>query len=102
MLTDIIVQIVFGWPFVILSLAVSLAGLITKRYWLLLIGAVLFLPFSYYLSGAPGIRTIALVLPLFQVGAAMMVWRQKIMLACVLTIPAFCVSGWIAFLVLSQ
>jgi hypothetical protein len=96
------IQIIFGWPFIILSLLFSLAGLIARRYWSLLIGAVLFFPFSYYLSGAPGIRTIALALPLFQVGAGMMVRRQMAILAWLLTIPAFFVSGWTAFLVLSQ
>jgi len=100
--SDLLVQIVFGWPFIIISLLVSLFGLITKRYWLLLIGAVLFAPFSYYLYGAPGIRWVALALPLFQFAAAFAVRNNKMLLAGILTLPAFLVSVWTAFLVLSQ
>ena len=101
-MTDTFVQIIFGWPFIILSLLVSVIGLITKRYWLLLIGAVLFAPFSYYLSGAPGIRWIGFAFPLFQVGAAFAVRGNKMLLAWILTLPAFLISAWMAFLVLSQ
>ena len=99
---DILIQIVFGWPFIILSLLVSLIGLVKKRYSLLLVGAVLFAPFSYYLSGAPGIRWIGFAFPLFQAGAAFAVRGNKMFLAWILTLPAFLVSAWLAFLVLSQ
>ena len=99
---DLLIQIVFGWPFIILSLLVCLIGLITKRYWLLLVCAVLFAPFSYYLSGAPGIRWIGFAFPLFQAGAAFAVQRSKMILAWILALPAFLVSAWLAFVVLSQ
>jgi hypothetical protein len=101
-MTDILVQIIFGWPFIILSLLVSLIGLLTKRYWLVLLGAVLFAPFSYYLSGAPGIRWIGFAFPLFLAGAALAVRNQKMLMAWLLTLPAFLISAWTAVLVLSQ
>lgn len=101
-MSELLVQIIFGWPFIILSLLVCLVGLITKHYWLLLVGAVLFAPFSYYLSGAPGIRWIGFAFPLFQAGAAFAVRGNKMPLAWILTLPAFLVSAWLAFVVLSQ
>jgi len=100
--SDLLIQIVFGWPFIILSLLVSLVGLITKRYWLLLTGAVLFAPFSYYLSGAPGIREIGFAFPLFQAGAAFAVRANKMILAWILALPVFLISASIAFVVLTQ
>jgi hypothetical protein len=101
-MSDLLVQIVFGWPFIILSLLVSLISLITKRYWLLLVGAVLFAPFSYYLNGAPGIHGIGFAFPLFLAGAAFAVRANKMVLAWILILPAFLVSALIAFVVLSQ
>ena len=101
-MTDILVQIIFGWPFIILSLLTSVIGLITKRYWLLLTGAVLSIPFSYYLSGTPGLRNIVFVLPLFQVGAAFAVRTHKMFMAWLLLLPVILVIGWVAYAVLSQ
>lgn len=101
-MSELLIQIVFGWPFIILSLLVSLFGLITKRYWLLLIGAILFAPFSYYLSGAPGIHWIGFAFPLFIVGAAFAVRAGKMLLAWTLNLPALLISAWTAFLVLTQ
>ena len=101
-MSDILVQIIFGWPFIIVSLLVSLIGLSTKRPWLLAASAILFAPFSYYLSGWPGVRGLAFTLPLFLAGAAYAIHKQKIWPAWLFTLPAFLVSGWIAFLVLTQ
>jgi hypothetical protein len=101
-MTDLLFQIIFGWPFIILSLLVSVTGLITKHYWLLLIGAVLSIPFSYYLSGAPGFRNIVFVLPLFQVGAVFAVRAKKMFMAWLLLLPVILVIGWVAYAVLSQ
>jgi hypothetical protein len=68
-MTDTLVQIIFGWPAIIATLLVSIAGLVWKRYWLLLVGALLFFPFSLYLSGLPATRGLGLFLPVFQAGA---------------------------------
>jgi len=99
---DLLIQIVFGWPFIILSLLVSVVGLVTKRYWLLLAGAILFSPFSYYLSGAPGIRGFGLAFPLFLVSAAFAVRANKVKIAWILALPVLMISAWMAFAVLSQ
>jgi hypothetical protein len=69
-MTSILVQIIFGWPAIITSLLIALAGLIWKRQWLLLASAILFTPFSWYLSGYPSVRGAAFLLPLFLVGVA--------------------------------
>ncbi len=97
-----LVQTIFGWPFIILSLLVSGIGLIKDRYLLLLIGAVLIFPFSFYLSGAPEIRGLAFGIPLSQVYAAYTIKKEKTIIAWLLTLPAFFASIWVAFNVLSQ
>jgi hypothetical protein len=99
---DILVQIVFGWPAIIVSLLLTLAGLIWKRFWLLIVAAAVFFPFSLYLSGFPAVRILGLFLPVFQLGAALAVRARKLPLAWVLASPAFIVSALLAYLVLSQ
>jgi hypothetical protein len=101
-MTGTLVQIIFGWPAIILSLLATLSGLIWKRFWLLLVAAVLFFPFSLYLSGFPAVRVLGLFLPVFQLGAALAVRARKLPFAWVLASPVFIVSALLAYLVLSQ
>ena len=73
---DLFVIMLFGFPAVFVSLLVSALGVWKEKYGLVLLGAVLFIPFSYYLSGAPGSYRLPLLLPLFQVLSAAAV-REK-------------------------
>ncbi len=44
--------VVFGWPAVMVSLALAAAGIVLKKPVFLMLSAVLAAPFSLYLSGA--------------------------------------------------
>jgi hypothetical protein len=93
--SDILVMIIFGFPAIFLSLLLSVIGVLKEKVWLVLIGAILFVPFSYYLSGSPGLAGIPIVLPGFQVGSAMAVREKNRRWAWLLLVPAFCASLWI-------
>jgi hypothetical protein len=101
-MVEILVRIFFGWPAIIATLLVTVAGLAWKRYWLLLVGALLFFPVSLYLSGIPAIRGLGLFLTAFLVGAAFAVRARKLPLAWLLVSPVFIVSAGLAYLVLTQ
>jgi hypothetical protein len=101
-MSDILAMIIFGWPAIILSLAVSAAGILKKWPWMLVLGGVLCAPFSFYLSGWPGVRFLALLLPLFQFGAAWAVHAKRKVLAWVLLLPLASVSAILAIIVLDQ
>jgi hypothetical protein len=101
-MSDILVQIIFGWPAIILSLAVSAVGIIKKWPWLLVLGGLVCAPFSFYLSGYPAVRSLALLLPFFQFGAALAVHAQRKILAWVLLLPLVMVSSILAYVVLTQ
>jgi len=45
MIIDTLIILLFGFPGAILSLLVSAIGIIKDKYWLPLIGALLFMPF---------------------------------------------------------
>jgi hypothetical protein len=69
---------------------------------MLVAGGVICAPFALYLSGYPAFRFIALLLPLFQFGAAWAVHKNQKVLAWILLLPLVTVSGFLAYVVLSQ
>jgi hypothetical protein len=99
---EILVQIIFGWPFIILSLMLAVTGVILKRPALLVIAAVFFMPPAWYLSGYPAIRWLGLLLPVFILGAAYSIKRGKAGIAWALLSPPVLASAWLAFLVMTQ
>jgi hypothetical protein len=99
---EILVQIIFGWPFIITALLLAVAGVILKRPALLVAAALFFTPPSLYLSGYPAIRWFGILLPAFMLGAAYYVRRGKAGLAWALLLAPMLVSAWLAVLVLLQ
>jgi len=88
-------MMIFGFPAVFLSLLVSAIGILKEKVWLVVIGAVLFAPFSYYLSGAPGLAGLPILLPGFQVGSAIAVREKNKLWAWLLLVPALFAALWV-------
>jgi hypothetical protein len=95
-------QIVFGWPFIILSLLLAFAGILVKRPALLVASAIVFIPPAWYLSGYPVIRWFGMLLPVSLLGAAYYVKKERLRLALLLILPPLITSAWLAFLVMAQ
>lgn len=101
-MSDIVVQIVFGWPAILLTLAVSVISILKKWPWMLMLGALLCSPFAWYLSRYQSLCSLAILLPLFQVGTAIALWKDRIWLAWAFLAPlALAITG-LAYLVLAQ
>ena len=98
-MTDILVQIIFGWPAIITSILLSIAGVWMKKPGLLVAAGIVCIPFSYYLSGY---RTLAVTLPIFQFGSAYAITRQKSLLAWLLIVPIVIIAVVLAYIVLTQ
>lgn len=98
-MTDILVQIIFGWPAIITSILLSIAGLWLKKPALLVTAGIVCIPFTYYLSGY---STPAVVLPFFQFGSAYAITRQKNLLAWLLIVPLVVIAIVLAYIVLTQ
>jgi hypothetical protein len=94
-MSQTLVVLFFGFPAAFVSLALCLSGVLKDKFWLVIIGAVLFIPFSYYLSGLPDLRGFAILLPLFQMGSAAAVRENNKVWAWILLVPAFLVSLWV-------
>lgn len=95
MLNVIIAQVVFGWPFVVLSLAISIIGITGNRAWIVLVGAVLILPFCYNLNATSMFRGVGLFLPLFHIGSAVAVHEESDLWAWLLLVPTTFLSTWL-------
>ncbi len=90
-----IVQIIFGWPFVALSLILSVVGIIFQRPALVFFGALLVAPFCYYLNGTPRFSGVALLLPIFQAGSAWAVKEENETWPWVLLTPTVAIILWL-------
>ena len=95
MLRDLFIQFIFGFPMAFVSLALSVIGVVRQRFWFVFIGAVLFFPFSYFLSGAPGWYPLPILLPLFLMGSALATRAGKKTWAWILLSPVLFVLLWV-------
>jgi len=99
-MTEILVRAVFGWPAIITSILLSIAGVWLKKPVLLVTAGIVCIPFTYYVSN--GFRTPALVLPLFLFGSAYAVRRQQNRIAWLCITPIIILAVWLAYVVLTQ
>ncbi len=84
---EFIIPIVFGWPFIVLSILVSIIGILNERAGLVFLGALMIIPFAYNLNSLPPFGGYALFLPVLQIGSAFAVFEEKPVWAWVLFAP---------------
>ena len=96
-----IVALIFGWPAVIASIALSLAGIATTRSKMVLAGAMAACPFLFYLFLTPRFRWVAppVALLLF---LAVRAARRQPRTALLLVTPYVALAVFVAYLVVSQ
>jgi uncharacterized integral membrane protein len=99
-MTEILVQTIFGWPAIITTILVSIAGVLLKKPALLVAAGIVCIPFTYYISN--GFRMPTLLLPLFQFASAYAITRQKNLLAWLFIAPLIIISILLAYAVLTQ
>ena len=101
-MSDILVEFIFGWPAIITSLVLSAAGILWRKPVMLVIGAVVCVPFAWYLSGYPAIRSAAILLPLLIGNAAYAIHKDKTNLAWLLLSPFILVITGLVNIVITQ
>lgn len=99
-MSEFFVAMLFGFPAAFLSLLVSTIGILKEKFWLVILGALLFIPFTYYLYGAPGSAGLPILLPLLQFGSAAAVYKKNKLWAWLLLAPSFLATLWVAGLAL--
>jgi hypothetical protein len=89
MVRETLVALFIGVGWVAIALTVSVSGIIKGKYWLVIIGAILFTPFSYYLFGASSANGLMLVPPILQILSAAAVFEKNKLWAWILLAPSF-------------
>jgi hypothetical protein len=94
LMIDFLVAVTFGWPAIILTIILAIIGLVRRDYRFLVAAAILAVPFSWFLSGFPIIRSPVFVLPVLLFGSAYFMNRGNEMLAWIVAVPFF-LSIWL-------
>jgi hypothetical protein len=97
-----IVAVILGWPAVIASIALALAGIATARTKMVLAGAIVACPFLFYLFLTPRFRWVAplAAAPLFL--AVRAAARRQRGTALLLVAPYVGLALFVAYLVVNQ
>lgn len=92
---QIVFQIIFGWPFIVLSILAAIIGILDKRAWLVFLSALMIIPFAYNLNNLPPFGGFAFFLPVLQIGSAAAVNEEKITWAWVMFAPTISIMAWL-------
>jgi hypothetical protein len=95
-----VVPFVF-WGSAVLSIGLSIAGVVRRSGFLLVGAAILAVPMAFYLGASPRFRTWGFLLPCLQILAAVVVKRSAV-LAAALLVPFVSLIVWLAIAVLTQ
>ena len=102
-MTEILVQTIFGWPALIASLLAWLAGLVTKKFILVMSAGIIILPFAFFYLGAYlGSGWLGLLFSLGHFASAIALRQNKMLLAWLLLAPYTLFVGMLAYIVLTQ
>ena len=86
---DFVLSLFAGWPAILVTVVLAVMGLTKNNHRLLVSAALLAVPFSWYLSGFPIIRSPIFLLPLLLFGSGYFMSRGRDMLAWLMAIPFF-------------
>jgi hypothetical protein len=88
---DFLLSLFVGWPAVTTTVILAVYGLVKNNYRYLLGAAILAVPFSWFLSGFPFVRSPVFLTPVLIFGAAWAMRYGQEMLAWILGIIFFLV-----------
>jgi hypothetical protein len=86
---DFFLILLVGWPAILVTIILAIIGLLRSDYRFLVAAAILAVPFSWFLSGFPLIRSPAFLLPLLLFSSGFAMNRGHEMTAWLLAIPYF-------------
>jgi hypothetical protein len=88
---EFLLSLFVGWPAIVTTLILAIYGLVKNNYRFLLGAAILAVPFSWFLSGFPFVRSPVFLTPVLIFGAAWAMRYEREMMAWILGIMFFLV-----------
>lgn len=98
---NLLLSVLVGWPAILVTLGLAMYGLFKNNYRFLVASAILAVPFSWFLSGFPVVRSPVFLAPALILGAAWALRRGNEMLAWILVIPFFLMILLLVFVLYS-
>ncbi len=89
-----LLRVVLIWPATVISIALSVFGIVYRVPQRLILATVFILPNTYFLWDS-GHFSAAVSLPFFPLGAAVAVHRQKMLIAWLLFLSYAAFFGWL-------
>ncbi|MBK8615620.1 MAG: hypothetical protein IPN96_00615 [Anaerolineales bacterium] len=86
---------IFNWPLYVIALLFGVIGVMNRQWGLVLLSAVLILPFTYVLNGISPFAGFSLLLPIFHIGSAVATKDDNETWAWVLLAPTFVIRMWL-------
>ena len=99
---DTLSLLLFGWPAIILSIILALTGLVRRWTGLLILAAIISLPFFWFLSQTPRFGKDGFLIPLLLLASAYALAQNRRRIAVLLTLPYAIFIIWLAAVVLSS
>ena len=98
---DFLLSLLAGWPAIIVTVILAIYGLVKNNYRYLVSAAILAVPFSWFLSGFPVVRSPIFLTPVLIFGSAWAMRYGREMVAWLLAIPFFLVIILLLFAIAS-
>ena len=98
---DFLLSLLVGWPAIVTTVILAAYGLVKNNYRFLVGAAILAVPFSWFLSGFPVVRSPIFLTPVLIFGSAWAMRYGREMVAWLLAIPFFLVVILLLFAIAS-
>jgi hypothetical protein len=98
---DFFLSLLAGWPAIVATVILAVYGLVKNNYIYLVGAAILAVPFSWFLSGFPVVRSPIFLTPVLIFGSAWAMRYGREMVAWLLAIPFFLVIILLLFAIAS-
>ena len=101
---DFLLSLLVGWPAILVSVILTVLGLVRRTHPFLYAAAIIAFPFSWFLSGLPVVTFPAVLLlfvPALLFGSSYAMSRGREMVAWLLAVPFFLVVLLLFFVIVS-
>jgi hypothetical protein len=96
------VEIIFGWPAIITSIVVTTTGIAVRSWVIAFIGAIIAIPFMFYLFGTPRFMLVPVPVAFAHFSVAYALYRGRRLSALVLFAPFVALVAYVALMVARQ
>jgi hypothetical protein len=96
------IEIIFGWPAVVTSIVITATGITVRSWAVALIGAIITIPFMFYLFGTPRFMLVSIPVAFAHFSVAYALDRGSRLFALVLFAPFVALAAYVFSIAIRQ